>query len=179
MTQSQWRAPGVLVIANRTCPCPTLLDEVARRAGNAPIDVLVVAPALNSRLRHWLSDVDDAVARAHDRLEIALADLRARGVSARGEVGDANPLVAIADALARFPASEIVIATLPPGQSNWLERGLIDKVRARFHVPITHLVATEMAATTAGPHLRPADYPTSRTVRPPPAPAVHRPGNVA
>lgn len=143
MTHSQWHAPGVLVIANRTCPCPTLLDEVARRAGNPPVDVLVVAPALNSRLRHWLSDVDDAVARAHDRLELALADLRARGVTARGEVGDANPLVAIADALARFPASAIVVATLPPGQSNWLERGLIDKVRARFDVPVTHVVSTE------------------------------------
>jgi GABA permease len=143
MTHSQRHASGVLVIANRTCPCPTLLDEVARRAGNAPIDVFVVVPALNSRLRHWLSDVDDAVARAHERLELALADLRARGVSARGEVGDANPLVAIDDALAHFSASAIVIATLPPGQSNWLERGLIDKARARFDVPVTHLVSTE------------------------------------
>src|SRR4051812_13794794 len=104
MTHSQPRPAGILVVANRTCPCPTLLDEVARRVSDAPIEVLVVVPALNSRLRHWLSDIDDAVARAHDRLEVALADLRARGVSARGEVGDANPLVAIDDALAHFPA---------------------------------------------------------------------------
>ena len=64
-------------------------------------------------------------------------------MEARGEVGDANPLVAIDDALAHFPASAIVIATLPPGQSNWLERGLLDKARARFGVPVTHLVSTE------------------------------------
>jgi len=64
------------------------------RAGGAPIDVLVVVPALNSRPRHWLSDIDDAVARAHARLAVALAGLRTRGVEARGEVGDANPLVA-------------------------------------------------------------------------------------
>ena len=143
MTRSRPHPAGILVVANRTCPCPMLLDEVARRASDAPVDVLVVVPALNSRLRHWLSDIDDAVARAHERLEVALADLRTRGVSARGEVGDANPLVAIDDALARFPASEIVIATLPPGQSNWLERGLLDKARARFGVPVTHLVSTE------------------------------------
>ena len=143
MTDSRQHPTGILVVANRTCPCPMLLDEVARRASDAPVDVLVVVPALNSRLRHWLSDIDDAVARAHERLEVALADLRTRGVSARGEVGDANPLVAIDDALARFPASEIVIATLPPGQSNWLERGLLDKARARFGVPVTHLVSTE------------------------------------
>jgi GABA permease len=143
MTQSRARPAGILVVANRTCPCPMLLDEVSRRVSIAPVDVLVVVPALNSRLRHWLSDIDDAVARAHERLEVALADLHTRGVMARGEVGDANPLVAIDDALAHFPASAIVIATLPPGQSNWLERGLIEKARARFDVPVTHLVSSE------------------------------------
>jgi len=143
VTHSRPHRAGILVVANRTCPCPMLLDEVARRAGDAPGDVLVVVPALNSRLRHWLSDVDGALARAHDRLDVALAALRARGVDARGQVGDANPLVAIADALASFQASAIVIATLPAGQSNWLERGLIDKARARFDLPVTHVVSTE------------------------------------
>ena len=133
---------AILVIANRTCPCPTLVDEVARRAIDPPAGVLVVAPALNSRLRHWVSDVDDAVARARVRVGFAVAELRERGVSARGEVGDSDPLLAIADALAGFPASEIVIATHPEGQSNWLERGLIAKATARFELPITHLVST-------------------------------------
>jgi GABA permease len=140
MTHNQQPAPGILVVANRTCPCPALTDEVARRAGDT-IDVFIVAPALNSRVRHWVSDVDEAVARARDRLELAIADLRKRGVSARGEVGDANPVLAIADALASFPASAIVIATHPPGRSNWLERGLIEKARARFDLPVTHLVS--------------------------------------
>ena len=35
-----------------------------------------------------------------------------------------------------------MIVTHPPGQSNWLERGLLTKARARFDVPITHLVST-------------------------------------
>jgi hypothetical protein len=133
---------AILVIANRTCPCPALVDEVARRAIDRPAEVLVVAPALNSRLRHWVSDIDGAVARARDRVEFAVAELRERGVSARGEVGDADPLLAIADALAGFPASEIVIATHPQGRSNWLERGLIEKATARFDLPITHLVSS-------------------------------------
>jgi hypothetical protein len=107
---------AILVIANRTCPCPTLVEEVARRAVNTPAVVLVVAPALNSRLRHWVSDLDGAVAQARDRVGFAVAELRERGISARGEVGDSNPLVAIADALAEFPASEIVIATHPEGR---------------------------------------------------------------
>jgi GABA permease len=131
----------ILVIANRTCPCPVVADEVARRASDTPTDVLVVAPALNSRLRHLASDVDEAVVPARQRVELAVADLRDRGASSRGDDGDANPMVAIADALADFPATEIVIATHPRGQSHWLERGLIEKARARFDVPITHLVS--------------------------------------
>jgi hypothetical protein len=131
----------ILVIANRTCPCPTLAGDVARRASDAGLDVLVVAPALNSRLRHWVSDVDDAVARARERLDLAVAELRGRGLCARGEIGDSNPLLAIADALASFPAEEIVIVTHAPRQSNWLEHGLIEKAGVRFDVPIAHLVS--------------------------------------
>src|SRR5215216_7147265 len=132
----------ILVIANRTCPCPTLADDVARRASAAATDVFVVAPALNSRLRHWVSDVDAALARAHERLDRAITALRQRGLIARGEIGDADPLLAIADALASFPADEIVIATLPAGRSNWIERGLVEKATARFAIPIAHLVSS-------------------------------------
>jgi hypothetical protein len=131
----------ILVIANRTCPCDALADEVAWVAHDAPSDVLLVAPALNSRLRHLTSDVDGAVARAQERVDRALAQLRHRGLSVRGHVGDADPLLAIEDALADFEATEIVIATHPAGESHWLERKLIAKARARFEIPIIHVVS--------------------------------------
>jgi hypothetical protein len=142
----------ILVIANQTCPCSALADEVAWRARGGSADVLVVAPALNSLLRHWASDIDAAVARADERVQSAVAQLRNRGVNARGRVGDANPLLAIADALAEFPATTLVIATHPPGHSHWLERGLIDKAHAQFDLPIAHVVSTfgtEPAAVAA------------------------------
>ena len=142
MSPVQQPPHAILVIANETCPCPALADQVASRASEAPLRVLVVAPALNSRQRHWVSDVDDAVSRAQERVELAVAELRVRGVSARGAVGDSDPMLAIADALADFAATELVIATHPAGRSNWLERGLIEKARARFGVPITHLVSS-------------------------------------
>jgi hypothetical protein len=50
--------------------------------------------------------------------------------------------VAITDALAGFPPDEIVIATHPAGRANWIERGLVDRSRARFDVPIVHLVTS-------------------------------------
>jgi GABA permease len=139
----------ILVIANQTCPCSALADEVAWRARGTSADVLVVAPALNSVLRHLASDVDAAVARAEERVQRAVAQLHNRGVNARGRVGDANPMLAIADALAEFPATEIVIATHPPGQSHWLERRLIDKARVRFALPIAHVVSTYGVAPAA------------------------------
>ncbi len=41
----------LLVVANRTCPCPALIEEVARQAvGHDEHRVVLVAPALNSRL---------------------------------------------------------------------------------------------------------------------------------
>ena len=88
MNSDAQRRRRILVIANRTCPCPTLAEAVARRASAAPIDVLIVAPALNSRLRHWLSDVDEALARAQERLDLAITALQRRGIVARGEIGD-------------------------------------------------------------------------------------------
>lgn len=132
----------VLVVANRTCPCPALLREVARRREeHDDVAVLLVAPALNSRLRHYLSDVDPALAAARARLDLAAANLAELGLRASTEIGDANPRVAIADALARFSAAEIIVSTLPPGRSNWLERGLIERAREEFGVPVTHLVS--------------------------------------
>lgn len=142
----------ILVVADRTCPCDALADEVAWRARDASAEVLVVAPALNSLLRHLTSDVDAAVMRARERVDHAVAQLRNRGLNVRGRVGDANPLLAIEDALVDYVATEIVIATYPPGKSHWLERGLIEKARARFDVPITHVVSTyglEQAALAA------------------------------
>src|SRR3954447_24349015 len=132
-------AHRILVVANETCPCPVLTDLVAGRAEGPHDEVLVVAPALNSRLRHWTSDVDGAVAAARDRVGVAVDALRDRGVAARGEVGDADPMIAIEDALVGFPADELIVATHPPGHSNWLERRLIERARRRFDLPLLHV----------------------------------------
>jgi len=138
--------PTVLLVANRTCPCPGMLEDVAGRASGG--EVLVVAPALNSRLRHYVSDVDAAAAAAGERVGQAVQMLRAMGVAARGEVGDSDPLVAIEDALYAFPASEIVISTYPKGHSNWLERDLPRRVEERFGRPVVHLVSRFGLAVT-------------------------------
>jgi nucleotide-binding universal stress UspA family protein len=130
----------ILVIANETVGGHTLRSAILERSLDVREEVLVVTPALNSPIRHWVSDDDDARAAAQERLEKSLAQLAAAGVEARGEVGDGDPLQAIADALRTFGADEIIISTHPEGRSNWLERGIVEHARERFAVPITHVV---------------------------------------
>jgi nucleotide-binding universal stress UspA family protein len=130
----------ILVIANETVGGRTLRDTIHEKSEGYREEVLVVTPALNSPLKHWASDEDEAREAAQARLEASLARLREAGVEARGEVGDGEPLQAIEDALRTFGADEIIISTHPEGRSHWLERGVVTRARERFAVPITHVV---------------------------------------
>jgi hypothetical protein len=97
--------------------------------------VLVVAPAVNSRLRRWLSDDDGARRIAEERLEAYLERLGCAGVHSSGRVGDADPVQAIADALSVFAADEVVIAAHHE-RSRRLAREVATRARKRFELPI-------------------------------------------
>jgi hypothetical protein len=130
----------ILVVANETVSGETLREVIEQKSEGYAEEVLVVTPALNSPLKHWVSDEDGARAAAQERLDRSLELLRRAGVNARGEIGDGDPLQAIEDALRTFGADEIVISTHPEGRSHWLERGVVAAARERFAVPITHVI---------------------------------------
>jgi hypothetical protein len=130
----------ILVIANETVGGPELRSILRSKAEGVNERILVVSPALNSQVRMWTSDEDGARAAAQQRLDTSLARLRQEGIQASGEVGDADPLQAIEDALRTFTPDEIVISTHPEGRSHWLERNVVGAARDRFDVPITHVV---------------------------------------
>jgi hypothetical protein len=130
----------ILVIANETVGGERLREEIRSRSEGYDEQVFVVCPALNSPLRHWASDEDNARIQAQERLNTSLSRLRQVGVDAKGEIGDAEPLQAMEDALRLFGADEIIISTHPEGRSHWLEKGIVDAARERFAVPITHVV---------------------------------------
>ncbi len=130
----------VLVVANETVAGQKLHDEVRRATADGPAQVLVVSPALNSPLRHLVSDEDKARQDAQERLNRSLYALADAGIDARGEIGDADPLQAIEDSLRTFGADEIIISTHPEGRSNWLEKGVVSGAKQRFTVPVTHVV---------------------------------------
>jgi hypothetical protein len=131
----------LLVVANETVQGEALLEEIGGRCRDRDCEVLLVTPALpTSRASHWASDVDGAIELARQRMELSLIAIKQLKLKARGEIGDADPNVAIEDALRVFPADEIVISTHPPKRSRWLEHGVVDKARERIDLPIAHVV---------------------------------------
>ena len=130
----------ILVVANETVGGPELLTEIRERSEGRRARVLVVCPALNSPLRHWVSDEDEARSAAKRRLDASLTSMRAAGLDAQGEIGDGDPIQAIEDALRTFRPDELIVSTHPEGRSHWLERGVVEKARERFALPLTHVV---------------------------------------
>jgi hypothetical protein len=130
----------VLVVANETVGGRALLSEIEYRSRGRDSEILVVTPAITSAVKHWLSDVDEAIEAAEARRADSVGAIGALGLRARGEVGDSDPNVAIEDALRTFPADEVIISTHPPDRSRWLERGVVQRARDDVELPVTHVV---------------------------------------
>jgi GABA permease len=140
----------VLVVANETVGGSVLREEIARRCRGRDSRIRVVTPALtSSRAAHWASDVDEAIERARQRMELSLIEIKRLGLRAEGEIGDSDPNVAIEDALRTFPADELIISTHPPETSHWLERGVVERARREIDLPVTHVVV-DLEAEGAG-----------------------------
>jgi GABA permease len=143
------RVRRVLIVANQTATSPALIAELGGRTKHGPVSFHLVVPALNTRLRHWMSDIDGAVIAARRRGEDAKAVLASHGLTVSVETGDSVPLLAIEDALSQFHADEIVISTLPVDRAHRLEHNLVELARGRFSVPVRHVVAGDEVAIAA------------------------------
>lgn len=122
----------LLVLADARCSGDRLCDTVAARLAGRDADVLVVAPVLASPLHYLAGDEDGERADAQARLDAVVAGLRRRGLRVEGRLGDDDPLQALGDALAGFPAGEALVVTAQQG--HWLEDHLFE--RARRLVPV-------------------------------------------
>jgi hypothetical protein len=137
MSDTDDHSPHLLVLANVWCRVEGLCDDVLRRAGDAG-RVLVVAPALASRLHTWTNDTDRESEIAQTRLENVLARLKRHGVRAEGRVADQDPALAAEDALDSFAATEVIVVTEDHEHANWSERGLTARI-ARQGLAVTRL----------------------------------------
>lgn len=131
----------ILVVANQTAAGRELLEEIGNRCRGQRCEVMLVSPALvASRAERWASDVDEGLDLARHRMARSVTALRGIGIEVRAEVGDPDPNMAIEDALRVFPADEIVISTLPPEQSRWLEHEVVERTRREVELPMTHVI---------------------------------------
>ena len=133
------RYQRLLVIANETIAGRALHQKIAGMTGDGG-QVMVVAPALSSRLEYVFSDVDGPREHAHERLARSLELMARSGVKAQGDVGDANPVRAFKDAVAVFRPDAVIVSTHPEGRSHWLEDGVVEKIEACTDLPVTHVV---------------------------------------
>ena len=141
----------VLVLANETVGGGALLEEIRDRCGGRECEVRVVTPLQPpSRVAHLAGDVDEAAELARQRMELSVIEIERLGIKAKGEVGEAEPNVALEDALRTFRADEIVISTHPEDRSIWLEKGVVDRAREEIDLPITHVVVDLGAEHVAG-----------------------------
>ena len=139
----------VLVVANRTLRGTELRAELRRRAAGGA-ELRIVAPILCSRVHYIASDIDTELREARARLAEAMEWAAAEGLAASGVVGDPNAAFgAIEDELRQSGADEVIVSTHPPGQSNWLETGIVERLREELDIPVTHLVVHMESATAA------------------------------
>ena len=130
--------PKVLVVANRTVGGGNLLAAVRERHENGDEFHLVIPL---TRPQHGNVIYDDAARDAAQlRIDLARDFLSQEGIELTGEVGDQDPVSAVGDALATFPADEVIISTLPLARSGWLRRDLVDRIRDEVSCPVTHVV---------------------------------------
>jgi hypothetical protein len=73
-------------------------------------EVLVVAPTLPIAGERWIIDLDAREAQAHANLQSWIDALADPAETVRGEIGDENSQLAVADALAGFAADEYLDA---------------------------------------------------------------------
>lgn len=138
---------GVLVVATAAIEGAAAIREIgaacdrANRPNEPDVSILVLAPALNSTVSHWLSDLRQARLAAQERLAVSLAVLATAGLDARGSVGDSDPLQATEDTLRAFPAAEVVFVT-----ASGADDRVASEVRRRLDRRVTQVSAVDSEA---------------------------------
>ena len=128
----------LLVLTSEPVSATQLRDALPGDADPTDAEVMVVAPALHeSALRFWLSDADEAIARADDVRRESVEQLGAEGVSASADTGESDPEDALEDVLKTFAADRILLFTHGGDAQRYKEDIDPDALQSRFGIPVT------------------------------------------
>jgi hypothetical protein len=127
----------LLVITSEPITADHLRDAIGSDAAD-DAEVLVIAPALHkSALRFWLSDADEAIARAQTVQQTSVDQLDGEGIVATGDTGESEPLAAIADTLPGFPADRVALFIHTASGQSYRENVTAAEIEERFGLPVT------------------------------------------
>jgi hypothetical protein len=127
----------LLVLTSEPISGRELGDALPDEVDPTDTEVLLVAPALQENpLKFWVSDADEAIDRAQRVKSASVQGLKADGIEAAGDTGEGDPVQAIEDALATFPAERIVVFTHEGNDAEYREDVDPDTVRERFGLPV-------------------------------------------
>ena len=132
---------NVLVIANETVLGEHLLGRIRERARRSPATFLLICPQSDPGLAQH--------PESERRLRRALAELRARGIEAHGQIAHPDPHTAAMHAVRDERVDEIIVSTFAPERSGWLRRDLVERLRKDTGLRVEHVVAKEEPAEVA------------------------------
>jgi hypothetical protein len=127
----------VLVLTSEPISAAKLSSALPGGLDPKDVELLIVAPALQSSpIKFWLSDADDAIARARRTEQETVERLSKEGVEVDSETGESDPEQAIQDALQTFPADEILVFTHPEETQRYREDVDVEVLERRFGLPV-------------------------------------------
>jgi hypothetical protein len=128
----------LLIAAGQAATASEDVPTTVRNLVKSADEILVVAPALPGRFEWLSSATDTAREKADQRLRAVLGQVSGESPgSVSGTVGADDPLLVFEDAVAEFSPDHILIGLRAADREGWQERGLIDRLVARFGLPIT------------------------------------------
>jgi hypothetical protein len=130
----------ILVVASVPLSGHDLSEELSVAAGGARIRLDVLAPIHASRSHHLAGDLEQERAEAQARLQASLDWAVAHGFSASGQVGDADPLLAVEDELRDFGADEVVVAVHAEERASWLASRMLGYLQRELDLPVREII---------------------------------------
>lgn len=126
---------NVLVVANQTLASAPLLERIRARAQRGGASFLVLAP-----------QEDEEAHEAERRLKRLVAELRAEGIDAHGQIAHPDPHTAVLQTVHDERVDELIVSTFPGQRSGWLRRDLVGRLRADTGLPVDHVVSEQEPA---------------------------------
>lgn len=117
---------------------------LAAAACEGGLEILILVPLGKTFVERWSEEVGPARRRAQERLAGAMAILRRAGATASGRIGDEDPVQAVIDTVAGYPASRVTLV----GSSSRSEK-VATELAARLTVPFMHLRGTRAGGQPA------------------------------